>query len=553
VIAEPRADQGDALIGTLLAGRYRILQKLGEGAMGSVYLGEHVRMGRRDAIKVLRPALHGDAEAVARFERGARNASSIHHPNVCTVYDFGDAEGGRRFLSMEYVPGEQLQDLMKREGGLPAARAVAIAAQVANALQAAHDRGIVHRDLKPANVMVSPARGGGDAVKVVDFDIAKGSAEGAAADVTRLGYVIGTPEYMSPEQLLGLPLDGRSDVYSLALVLFEMLAGQLPGGALDTQQRVQQRLAGTPPPLEEGFVSSGTPPALRLAIAHALHARAEDRVPSAADFARAITAALAEPVIPAPSPASGPRYTRGGLPPTRAAAERSGSQRAEDPAPRPISVFRPPIPRPAGIALVLMVAAGAVWTFSRPPDPPAPENGAASAGPPAATASAPSATNDVTLPGTTTSPRADPDPPGTPLSTAGGAGDPTGPATGRAGDGAASSTPNAAPPVGAPETEEPSAPAGDVAAVLAGLEDSVGPPYPAASELRRVRGAAREVWDQGARVELGARARAAFVLAHAELGLGEVEECVRWAERAVALRPGGARQVLLEECRRVRG
>src|SRR5512144_1266830 len=162
------------LVGQILAGRYRILQKLGEGAMGAVYLGEHVRMGRKDAIKVLRGPLASDAEAIRRFTRGARNVSAVHHPNVCTVYDFSDTAEGITFLAMELITGESLRDLIEREGALPVERAVAIAKQTADALQAAHDAGIVHRDLKPANIMLMRDRVGGDVVKVVDFDIAKG-------------------------------------------------------------------------------------------------------------------------------------------------------------------------------------------------------------------------------------------------------------------------------------------------------------------------------------------------------------------------------------------
>ncbi len=220
------ADAGDYQIGSVIAGRYRIVKLLGKGAMGAVYLGEHLRIGRKDAIKVLQTSLERDSTSIARFTRGARNASAIRHPNVCTVYDFGETEEGLAFLAMEYVDGESLSDLLKREGALPLERAGDILCQVGDALSAAHAAGIVHRDLKPANVMLAKRHDGSPLAKVVDFDIAKGSVEGEGDEVTRLGYVVGTPEFMSPEQLTGDRLDGRSDVYSMGVLLFRAVPSQ---------------------------------------------------------------------------------------------------------------------------------------------------------------------------------------------------------------------------------------------------------------------------------------------------------------------------------------
>src|SRR5690606_35531007 len=201
---------------------------------------------------------------------------------------------GLQFMAMELVPGETLKDLLEREGALPIERAVSIAAQAADALEAAHDAGIVHRDLKPANIMVAPGKDGADVVKVVDFDIAKGSKDGAGAEVTRLGFVVGTPEYMSPEQLIGESLDGRSDVYSLALVLFRMLSGALPFRSQGTQDLMIERLTELPLRLDE--VAPGAwPAALQAALDRALQRRAEDRTPSAAAFAAEIRAAVGAP------------------------------------------------------------------------------------------------------------------------------------------------------------------------------------------------------------------------------------------------------------------
>jgi len=340
----PGERPADALVGTVLAGRYRILRLLGEGAMGAVYLGEHLKFGRKDAIKVLKASMARDHEATKRFLRGAQNASAINHRNVCTVYDFSDTEEGLQFLAMEFVDGETLADLVEREGALPVGRAVEIVTQAAAALDAAHDRGIVHRDLKPGNIMLTRAREGGDLVKVVDFDIAKGSREGEGGEVTRLGFVVGTPEYMSPEQLTGDPLDGRSDLYSLALVLFRALTGKLPLRSASTQDLLVERLTEDPLTLAEVVPALAFPPGLQSVIDRALQRRKEDRWASARDLAQALRGALAgtspptPPVVrpeavgpalvtgvPGPAPAAGVPATMVSEPGTRPPAPASSS------------------------------------------------------------------------------------------------------------------------------------------------------------------------------------------------------------------------------------
>jgi hypothetical protein len=296
-------------VGSILAGRYRILSRLGAGAMGDVYLGEHLKIGRKDAIKVLRPAMAQDREAIARFTRGARNASAIRHPNVCAIYDFGATEEGLHFLAMEFVEGGTLTGLLEEEGPLPPERAAALLVQAASALQVAHDRGIVHRDLKPDNIMLAREAGGREQVKVVDFDIALGPPEGEGARVTRHGYVVGTPEYMSPEQLTGDPLDGRSDVYSLALVFFRMLTGRLPFDAGTAQEVMVKRLTEDPLGLAEAAPHLDLPLALGTVLRGALARRREDRPSSAAEFARQVKEAIGDgavhdgPIDPGPAPA----------------------------------------------------------------------------------------------------------------------------------------------------------------------------------------------------------------------------------------------------------
>ena len=282
---------GDDIIGSVIADRYHVLRKLGEGGMGQVYLAEHVKMGRMSAIKVMTPALVHDADAVGRFNREAANASRINHPNIAAIYDFGETSDGLIYLAMEFVEGESLTKLCEALGALAAPRAAEIARQVAGALEAAHERGIVHRDLKPDNIMVSRGRDGADLVKVVDFGIAK-AAEGAGQKVTRTGLVVGTPEYMSPEQLTGDTLDGRSDLYALALVTFNMLTGMLPFTGQTTQEALLKRLTDRPLALAEARPDLYWPPGLQAVLDRALSRLAQDRYQHASEFGTAIVAAV---------------------------------------------------------------------------------------------------------------------------------------------------------------------------------------------------------------------------------------------------------------------
>jgi eukaryotic-like serine/threonine-protein kinase len=199
------------LVGSIVAERYHVMQKLGEGGMGQVYLAEHMKMGRKSALKVMHPGMVKDVDAISRFNREAANASRISHPNVCAIYDFGETSDGLIFLAMEFVDGPSLTKVIEQAGALSPKRAAEIVRQTGDALAVAHDLGIVHRDLKPDNIMIAMTRDGGDLVKVVDFGIAK-AANSDAQKVTKTGLVIGTPEYMSPEQLAGDNLDGRSDI-----------------------------------------------------------------------------------------------------------------------------------------------------------------------------------------------------------------------------------------------------------------------------------------------------------------------------------------------------
>ena len=222
--------EGDSLLGTTLAGKYRIEERLNEGGMGTVYRGTHVLMDKTVAVKVLRPSLAADEKIVARFSREARAASRISHPNALSVTDFGEDESGHVFLVMEYLSGRTLKQLIRDEGPLPLPRVVEITRQVGDALNAAHQQGVIHRDLKSDNIMLLDTTSG-DYAKVLDFGIAKiNEPEGAVdTNLTAPNLVIGTPQYMSPEQCShDSEIDARSDIYSMGVILYEMLVGHVP-------------------------------------------------------------------------------------------------------------------------------------------------------------------------------------------------------------------------------------------------------------------------------------------------------------------------------------
>lgn len=284
------------LVGQVIADRYHVVKKLGEGGMGQVYLAEHVKMGRRSAIKVMNPSMVHDPDAVARFNREASNASRITHPNVCAIYDFGETPDGLIYLAMEFIEGEPLTDLLEREAALPLERAAGLFLQTADALQAAHDLGIVHRDLKPDNIMLSRRKSGGDTVKVVDFGIAKAvGGDEAGQKVTKTGLVVGTPEFMSPEQLSGDKLDGRSDLYSLALVFYRMLTGTLPFHATSVQETMIKRLTDDPLKLAEARPDLSFPAGLQPVLDTALARSPADRYQTVAKFAADVAAVTGRP------------------------------------------------------------------------------------------------------------------------------------------------------------------------------------------------------------------------------------------------------------------
>lgn len=298
------SESTDPLVGQIIADRYRIVSMIGEGGMGRVYLAEHVRMRRQCAVKMISPELARTEAAIARFNREAANASQINHPNVVQVYDFGEGPNRTLYLAMEYVEGETLSAMVRRDGALTVRRAATLVKQVADALAAAHHRGIVHRDLKPDNILVSRQYDGTECIKVVDFGIAKtvqpdGADAGTGQTLTAVGASIGTPEYMSPEQLAGEKLDGRSDLFSLGLVFFNLLTADLPHPRVTSRETLVHRLTERPWTLAEARPEKRWPNNLQAMMDWALATDPGKRYPTAQEFALDLSILIAaEPIDP---------------------------------------------------------------------------------------------------------------------------------------------------------------------------------------------------------------------------------------------------------------
>lgn len=273
---------GDPLLGQTIDSRYEVLSVLGEGGMGTVYRVRHTTLGRSFALKVLRKDLAGDRELAARFIQEARAAASVSHPNVVQITDFGALAGEQPYFVMEMLEGQSLGWLIQHGGAIPAARAVRILRQVAEALGAAHAAGIVHRDLKPDNIHVGSAAGSGsDVVKVLDFGLAKVAG---ASRLTRQGMVFGTPHYMSPEQASGGAVDHRSDIYALGVVMYEMFTGRVPFEADSYMGVLTKHMYVAPTPPSEVVAAARELGALEDMTLRCLQKKPIQRFESMADY-----------------------------------------------------------------------------------------------------------------------------------------------------------------------------------------------------------------------------------------------------------------------------
>ena len=268
--------------GTVIGERYKIEEVIGEGGVSVVYRCSHSFLRKDVAIKVLRPELASMPPVVERFHREARSVAQLDHPNIVRVIDFGKSSSGSLFLVMDLIEGTSLADQLEREGWLAPTNAVRIAISILTGLEHAHSRGVIHRDLKPDNIMILGAETGPAEVKILDFGIAKlGDVEIGSRPITEAGMVFGTPRYMSPEQAAGEPVDHRSDLFAIGIILYQLLSGQLPFDGETTVQILRRVLTQPAPRLMVNGLPSTTSEALADVVARALAKNPEERFPSA--------------------------------------------------------------------------------------------------------------------------------------------------------------------------------------------------------------------------------------------------------------------------------
>ncbi|MBX7081125.1 MAG: serine/threonine protein kinase [Nannocystaceae bacterium] len=288
----PIGSMADLLIGTVLADRYKLLTKLGEGAMGWVFLAEHTEIGKKLAIKVMRPSLCRLPEAVRRFRREARAATQVGSKHIVDVTDFGTTPNGAVFFVMEYLEGgEDLGTLLKKQGRLPWSRVQHMMVQLCAALQAAHDTGIIHRDVKPANFYRVQVGTDPDFIKVLDFGIAR-LANPTDSIVTQTGVVMGTPDYMAPEQAQGRHVDHRADIYSLGATAYALLTGRPPFSGNNEYDVIYKHLNETARP--PSATSPDVPEWVDSVILRAMAKEPEQRYQSMAEFGAALRGGKAE-------------------------------------------------------------------------------------------------------------------------------------------------------------------------------------------------------------------------------------------------------------------
>ncbi|HEU4734174.1 MAG TPA: protein kinase [Kofleriaceae bacterium] len=303
---------GEQLVGRVIGGKYQIVRLLGEGGMGAVYQAQQRAMSRMVALKLIKPEVAGRKDAVARFHKEMMVTARIEHPNTVRLYDFGE-DDGQLFLAMEFLAGVSLREVSDKLGKLDVPRIVRIGRQVANALGACHEHGVVHRDLKPDNVMLLESYGERDFVKVLDFGIAKSLDQDLR--LTDTGKPIGTPAYMAPEQAMGRPVDARTDLYALGVMLFRLASGRVPFDAPTMASMLLAHATQPPPPLHT--LAPDTSPALAALIMQLLEKDPAARPASAAEVVARLDGCLQElgamPTVAGRGGSGGKRARRTGL------------------------------------------------------------------------------------------------------------------------------------------------------------------------------------------------------------------------------------------------
>jgi len=374
----------DSYVGREVAGQFRIVERIGSGGMGAVYKADQPQMNRHVAIKILHSRYLSRKDLVSRFRREARAMSHLSHPNTARVFMYGQLEDGACYFVMEYLEGRNLAQLVRREGPMDQKRALHVMSQVCGALDEAHRAGIIHRDLKPENVFLTSQGGIEDYPKVLDFGLAKVTEKQmrpGSMILTREGMVFGTPEFMSPEQARGKTLDPRSDIYSLGVILYELLTGKLPFDAKQPIEFIQLHVNEAPIPLSERAKEVDLLPGLEAAVMKALEKNPDDRYATAAEFAEALEAVAAgrpsfgasKPIFapssdPAPAPAAKPASEPAAAQPQPAIEPASQQPSAHPGHPPPTAPMGPQSPLPwlvlgAGVVLALGGAAALIFAL----------------------------------------------------------------------------------------------------------------------------------------------------------------------------------------------
>ncbi|HTR53547.1 MAG TPA: serine/threonine-protein kinase [Kofleriaceae bacterium] len=363
------------LVGQVLDGRYRITKMIGEGGMGEVYSAEHVHIDKKYAVKLLKAEIVSNKEAVTRFQQEARSSSSIKHRNIIAIEDFGSLPDGRIYMCMELLNGAALNDLIQQP--MSADRLLNILIQTGHGLAAAHARNIVHRDMKPENIFVTIGERGEDIPKILDFGIAKVSGNDGQNHLTRTGTIFGTPFYMAPEQALGNPVDARTDIYAVGVIMYECFAGSLPFQGESFMGILTQHITTEPEPVAQRAAKAGRalPAGLAEIITRCMQKNPAQRFATMDELVNALIGVyrgIAGPgmstymeAFPVGSPQHSAQITPGGMPGI------SGPHSATIAAgPPPSGAYHPPSPTPGPMQVHSFPSAAASPSQSVPFAPP---------------------------------------------------------------------------------------------------------------------------------------------------------------------------------------